>query len=164
MRMEPVEANGCTQSLLDRLASLVGQRFQTHVKARVIIQHRQCMGTPAWVDRGSLKSICQRLLGIRARSAASWAWLEDWARSVSMKKRVMVLEPGCAFPSVLMQAADLACSPARMALAQIQNSSLCGLRQLYRTSPGTARLICQSFAALLAVSAEPLVAGLSLIP
>ena len=101
MRMEPVEAKGCTQSLLDRLASLVGQRFQTHVKARVIIQHRQCMGTPAWVDRGPLKSICQRLLGIRARSAASWAWLEDWARSVSMKKRVMVLEAGCAFPSVL---------------------------------------------------------------
>src|SRR5262249_28594848 len=68
---------------------------------------------------------------------------------------------GHRFPLSLKQTANLARSPARVALTKTQHGLFGGFSQLPRTVLRAARLIYQTFGSLLSVSTQPLVAALS---
>src|SRR5918996_1288925 len=159
---KPIEAKGLSQRLLNRLAFLVGQSFQTQVKARVIVQDGQCMSRATQRGQRSFKIHLPKTIGhLTFEALPVGLGLTGLDQSVTMKERCNRTTRGQRFPLSLKQTANLACPPARVALAQTQYDLLSGLGQLSRTVLRAARLIRQSFHPLLSVSTQPLVAGLS---
>src|SRR5499427_6020947 len=160
---KPIESKSFAQRLLNRLAFLVGQSFQAQVKARVIVQNAERMGRATKRGQRSFEIHLPKTIGHLPFEAlpVGLGLSTGLDQSVAMKEGRNRTTGGHRFPLSLKQTANLACSPARVALTQAQHGLFGGFSQLPRTVLRAARLIYQTFGSLLSVSTQPLVAALS---
>src|SRR5262249_27653777 len=160
---KPIEAKSFAQRLLNRLAFLVGQSFQTQVKARVIVQNAERMGRTTKRDQRSFEIHLPKTIGHLPFEAlpVGLGLSTGLDQCVAMKEGRNRTTGRHRFPLSLKQTANLARSPARVALTEAQHGLFGGFSQLPRTVLRAARLIYQTFGSLLSVSTQPLVAALS---
>src|SRR5262245_28600155 len=160
---KPIESKSFAQRLLNRLAFPVGQSFQTQVKARVIVQNAERMGRTTKRDQRSFEIHLPKTIGHLPFEAlpVGLGLSTGLDQCMAMKEGRNRTTGRHRFPLSLKQTANLARSPARVALTQAQHGLFGGFSQLPRTVLRAARLIYQTFGSLLSVSTQPLVAALS---
>src|SRR5262245_42782936 len=147
---KPVEAKGFGQRLLNRLAFLVGQSFQTQVKARVIVQDGERMGRATKRGQRSFEIHLPKTIGYLPFEAlpVGLGLRTGLDQSVAMKERRNRTTGGHRFPLSLKQTANLTRSPARVALTQTQHGLFGGFSPLPRTFLRADRLMYQTCASL----------------
>src|SRR5262249_50021544 len=160
---KPIESKSFGQRLLNRLAFLVGQSFQTQVKARVIVQNAERMGRATKRGQRSFEIHLPKTIGYLPFEAlpVGLGLRTGLDQSVAMKERRNRTTGGHRFPFSLKKKANLTRSPPRGGLTQTQPGLFGGFSQLSRTVLRAARLIYQTCGSLLSVSTQPLVTALS---
>src|SRR5438094_7039444 len=160
---KPIEAKCFGQRWLDRLSCLVRQSFKAQVTARVIVQDGQCLSRathrgqwpfeihlPKTIGHLTLETVPVGL-GRLTASIDQPMTVKDSGDGARGRQSLFIL--------ILQKTTDLARSPAWISTTQRYQGLFFSLSQLTGTFLGTTRMIGETFASLLTVSVQPLVAG-----
>src|SRR5438445_9573072 len=160
---KPIEAKCFGQRWLDRLSCLVKQSFKAQVKARVIVQDGQCLSRATHRGQWPFEIHLPKTIGHLTLETVP-VGLGRLTASIDQPMTVKDSGDGARgrqslFTLILQKTTDLARSPAWISTTQRYQGLFFSLSQLTGTFLGTTRMIGETFASLLTVSVQPLVAG-----
>src|SRR5437773_11933055 len=142
---------------------LVRQSFKAQVKARVIVQDGQCLSRATHRGQWPFEIHLPKTIGHLTLETVP-VGLGRLTASIDQPMTVKDSGDGARgrqslFTLILQKTTDLARSPAWISTTQRYQGLFFSLSQLTGTFLGTTRMIGETFASLLTVSVQPLVAG-----